>query len=356
LIAATLQLNAADRVLVLAPHPDDESIACGGLLLAAQSAGATRRVLVVTDGDNNPWPQRWIEKRWRINDAARARWGARRRAEAQAALDVLGVETAERFFFGLPDSTLTSLLMRDSPVLLAQLREHIENFRPTVIAMPVLEDRHPDHSALHIAALLALRGYAGSPPRCLGFSVHGEVASAARIEVPMSRAQEAAKAQAILQHDTQMRLSRKRFIAFAKSPENYRAQTMPPPQRTSHPLRGRVDAGVTLRLQLDAAALHGTPADYHLLVLLGAADPSAEIRHWRVPIGKPEPVDAARTDAPISTWRDSGSVLELDLSVETKSPPALAFAKLVRNRAGLVIYDRYGWQNLAIERLDLGKS
>ena len=77
-----LQLGASDRVLVLAPHPDDESIACGGLLLAARAVGAARCVVVVTDGDNNPWPQRWIEKRWRIDARARARWGARRRARS----------------------------------------------------------------------------------------------------------------------------------------------------------------------------------------------------------------------------------------------------------------------------------
>jgi len=78
-----LRLTAADRVLVIAPHPDDESIACGGLLLAARDADARRRVVTLTDGDNNPWPQRWIEKRWRIDATARARWGARRRARTR---------------------------------------------------------------------------------------------------------------------------------------------------------------------------------------------------------------------------------------------------------------------------------
>jgi LmbE family N-acetylglucosaminyl deacetylase len=345
LSAEALTLSAADRVLVLAPHPDDESIACGGLLLAAQAAGAARRVLVVTDGDNNPWPQRWIEKRWHIDDAARARWGARRRAEAQSALDVLGVAAAQRFFFGLPDSTLTALLMRDSPGLLARLHEHIVEFQPTVVALPVLEDRHPDHSALHIAALLALRGYSAATPRCLGFSVHGEVAAAQRIEVPMSAAQESAKARAILQHNTQMRLSRKRFIAFAKGPENYRAQTSPPTPRTHHPLHGHIDANRTLQLQFDTSDLRGKPADYHVLVLIDVADPDNAILQRRIPI--------EGAGAP-SNWRLTGSVLEFSLPIQMEGSAALAFAKLVRNHAGLVIYDRYGWQNLLIDRPELG--
>src|SRR3954471_2440470 len=90
-LAEELEIRPQDRVLVIAPHPDDESIGAGGLLQVARAAGAALRVIVLTDGDNNPWPQRWSEKRWHIGNAERARWGARRREEARAALRILGV-------------------------------------------------------------------------------------------------------------------------------------------------------------------------------------------------------------------------------------------------------------------------
>src|SRR5689334_8641068 len=96
----SLALAASDRLLILAPHPDDESIATGGLIQVAREVGAPVRVIVLTDGDNNPWPQRWIEKRWHIDAAARARWGARRREEARAAMRVLGLEPQDALFFG----------------------------------------------------------------------------------------------------------------------------------------------------------------------------------------------------------------------------------------------------------------
>ena len=54
-------LSARDRVLVLAVHPDDESLCAGGLIQHALAHGAKVRVVFITDGDNNPWPQRFVE-------------------------------------------------------------------------------------------------------------------------------------------------------------------------------------------------------------------------------------------------------------------------------------------------------
>ena len=65
-------LRPSARILILAPHPDDESLGTGGLIQQALAAGAALRVLFITDGDNNPWPQRFIERRWFINAPERA--------------------------------------------------------------------------------------------------------------------------------------------------------------------------------------------------------------------------------------------------------------------------------------------
>src|SRR5712692_789971 len=100
------------RVMVLAPHPDDETLATGGLLQQAVSAGAAVRVLFVTDGDNNPWPQRAVERRWQIGSTARARWGERRRGEALAALACLGVAADSASFLGHPDHSALAVFVR----------------------------------------------------------------------------------------------------------------------------------------------------------------------------------------------------------------------------------------------------
>ena len=81
--------------MLIAPHPDDEALACSVILQRAVRAGAAIRIVYVTDGDDNPWPQRALERKWRLSASDRKRWGKLRRAEALAALRVLDIGPAD---------------------------------------------------------------------------------------------------------------------------------------------------------------------------------------------------------------------------------------------------------------------
>src|SRR2546429_9585198 len=81
--------------MLIAPHPDDEALACSVILQQAVRAGAAIRVVYVTDGDDNPWPQRAVERRWSLSASDRKRWGKLRRSEALAALGVLDIHRSE---------------------------------------------------------------------------------------------------------------------------------------------------------------------------------------------------------------------------------------------------------------------
>ncbi|PYI83224.1 MAG: hypothetical protein DMF09_12355, partial [Verrucomicrobia bacterium] len=59
--------SSSSRLILFAPHPDDESLACSILLQRAVRAGAAIRVVYATDGDDNPWPQRVLERKWRLD-------------------------------------------------------------------------------------------------------------------------------------------------------------------------------------------------------------------------------------------------------------------------------------------------
>jgi hypothetical protein len=71
--ALEMPLNGKDRLLVLAPHPDDESLATGGLIQRATRQGLPVKVVFLTNGQNNPWAQRIVERRWRIGPADQRR-------------------------------------------------------------------------------------------------------------------------------------------------------------------------------------------------------------------------------------------------------------------------------------------
>ena len=46
-------IKGSDRILILAPHPDDEAVGCAGIIQEAVAAGADMHVLCLTNGDNN---------------------------------------------------------------------------------------------------------------------------------------------------------------------------------------------------------------------------------------------------------------------------------------------------------------
>src|ERR1700741_1270027 len=86
------QFALAKTILVFGPHPDDETLVAGGLVLAAVLAGDTVKMIVVTNGDLSGV------------DA-----GLRRQAESVAAEQVLGLTEQDVIFLGYPEGSLPQI-------------------------------------------------------------------------------------------------------------------------------------------------------------------------------------------------------------------------------------------------------
>ncbi len=133
-------------ILVVAPHMDDEILACGATM-AALPEKQSIHVIYATDGARSPTPD--------------LPWGARpnpalvqvRKTEAGNALDTLGIPAANATFLGLPDGCLKS---RENE-LVDMLTTHILHVQPNHVFAPFRLDRHPDHLAVHRATVMALR-------------------------------------------------------------------------------------------------------------------------------------------------------------------------------------------------------
>ncbi|MDQ6765116.1 MAG: PIG-L family deacetylase, partial [Verrucomicrobiota bacterium] len=249
-----IQLNAATRVLFFAPHPDDESLAAGGLLQRAAAAHATVHVVFATNGENNPWPLRVVGKQWRISARDRQLWGERRMQEARDALDVLRIDGSAARFLGLPDQHITDLLLREPERLIHQIREVLRELQPTLLLAPAPFDLHPDHNAFNVLVQFALAAEEFRNIERLSYAVHthGYHANCEPVALPLTPLEQRVKRLAILRHRTQMALSRRRFMAHVTHRELF-WRAVAPPRETDvrHPVRAaRSDAGgITVELE-----------------------------------------------------------------------------------------------------------
>ena len=128
------------NVLVIAPHPDDETIGCGGALCRHVAGGDRVIVVFLTSGELGlkHLPPR---KAWKI-----------REAEARTAARRLGLARLE--FFRLPDWTVRDHIRKGARLLQPILKAE----RPDMIYLPHPGDWHPDHQAALPLLRMALRG------------------------------------------------------------------------------------------------------------------------------------------------------------------------------------------------------
>ena len=203
-IVQPLFLGDDDRILVLAPHPDDESIAAGGLIQEAIGLDLPVKVCFFTMGDNNEMSFLLTRKHPVLMPGAVREMGIMRQKEAMAATARLGLPAEQVVFLGYPDfGTLSiwldhwrdvppyrSMLTRANAVpypdvltpgsayagedVVDDLVEVIRDFRPTILAVSHPADHNVDHRALYLFARVALWDLEseGISPRILAYPVH----------------------------------------------------------------------------------------------------------------------------------------------------------------------------------------
>lgn len=258
-MAEYLTFDRSTRPMALAPHPDDESLAIGGLLNAAIGAGATVHVVYLTNGGNNPWPQRVIERRWRIGAEDRIRWGLRRRDEALSALQILGIPAEAVSFLDYPDQGITDLLIRGDDGLAERLAAFVDSQQPTLLVTPSLSDIHPDHNAAAVYVRQAMACLKSRPELLwLEYLIHTRNAPTFAREcvyLSMSPEQRIRKRSAIACHKTQTLFRSRELYAFAEGDEGFISVSgFPESLHPNHPVRESYCMDGALRLKLVMSA------------------------------------------------------------------------------------------------------
>jgi LmbE family N-acetylglucosaminyl deacetylase len=194
------RLDASTSLLVVAPHPDDETLCCAGVIQRVLRAGGRASVVWITSGDASELDLLFIEHRLFIDPAKLRELAVRRMHEARAATTVLGIPIEGQLFLGYPDRGLRALLSShesspytsrftaasavpypdavspNHPYTGASLEQDLaavlDRVRPTLVLAPSPRDSHADHAATGVltARVMERRGQLAAV-RC--WIVHG---------------------------------------------------------------------------------------------------------------------------------------------------------------------------------------
>ena len=204
-----LEVGKAERLLVIAPHPDDETLGAGGLVQRVLARGGSTRIAILTAGDGYLEGVEHESGTLRPRPADFVSYGELRMGEARAASRELGGDRIRIADLGFPDGGLRPLLhehwkrlhaeispatqaskppypdvvnrklLYDGADLRAALVRLLRESQPTLIALSDPLDKHPDHSATGLFTLLAVRDWvAGADrpperfPRLVAYLVH----------------------------------------------------------------------------------------------------------------------------------------------------------------------------------------
>jgi LmbE family N-acetylglucosaminyl deacetylase len=282
--SAAVQTNlppfaAHDRIVIVAPHPDDEVLGAGGAIQQALAVGADVRVIYLTNGDHNQIAFKLYNRSLFLRPRQYLAFGERRRAEATAATGTLGLPADHLTFLGYPDwGTLriwrdywdsgasfrsdstgaTAVPYKEDfgyqhpykpQAITADFETLFRQFRPTKIFVTHPCDTNPDHRAAANFVRLAALNLAGEGlrPQLYYYVIHfgywprpshyhPDVALAPPrallddgdwMSLPLTPQQTQCKYVAILQNRTQLTDSQSALAALARANELFAAIEVP---------------------------------------------------------------------------------------------------------------------------------
>jgi LmbE family N-acetylglucosaminyl deacetylase len=238
----TPEISRATRLLVFAPHPDDEALGAAGLIARVRARGGAVQVVVLTSGDGYPGAVEAVSRHKDPKPADYRNFGLRREAETRAAMLALGVPSNRITFLGFPDEGLcllastylfdkrrafespytdrvrppaTEQIVRGAKYRGVDVRLEMERvvaaFAPNLVVLPHPDDDHPDHCSTHLfwrAPTPDLKPPSGFPP-----------SEGRWVSLALTPREAAVKERAILTYSTQMQIIGRFMRAFARNNE-----------------------------------------------------------------------------------------------------------------------------------------
>lgn len=184
-------MNPSDSFLIIAPHPDDEILTCGGLIQQAIENGAKVHILYITNGSHNFISLLYYKIHYRKEVLIRTRGefielGRIRRRESIKACKHLGIGEESLTFLDYPDAGILKIFSRHwgevpayvdslsrkscveingqlNPLasykgenILNDIKKVMLKIKPTKMFIPTSFDHHEDHIGTYLFCILAL--------------------------------------------------------------------------------------------------------------------------------------------------------------------------------------------------------
>ena len=177
-------IDSQTSLLVVSPHPDDETLCCAGVIRRVVAAGGRASIVWLTSGDGSELDLLLIERALRIHPEKMRDLAQKRMREARAAAAILGVAPRQQFFLGYPDGGILALVTDHFTTpyyskfngalsvpyadtfaaghpytgesLERDFARVLDRVRPTLVLAPSPRDAHPDHRAAGILTMQVL--------------------------------------------------------------------------------------------------------------------------------------------------------------------------------------------------------
>lgn len=151
------------RILIIAAHPDDEVLGCGGIIAKENDNGNVVKVVIMATGKSSRYNeqlpntniQNEIDKLYQ---------------ESKEALGILGVDYENIIYGNFPDQRLDTIPMLD---LIHFLKHIIQDYKPDIVYTHHSEDYNIDHRIVYDATVFTCRPYHGEhyPSELYSFEV-----------------------------------------------------------------------------------------------------------------------------------------------------------------------------------------
>ena len=143
-----MRFEKKDKILVIAAHPDDEVLGCGGTISSLKQKGIDIKILVLSEGISSRFDLKNVDQKKLYKEIKE------RRNNSIKALNVLGVNKKDIYFENLPCCQLDAIPILN---LTKIIEKYVYDFKPSIIFTHSMNDVNVDHNITFKAVRAATR-------------------------------------------------------------------------------------------------------------------------------------------------------------------------------------------------------